>query len=109
MLPAFLRMKSSPGSDWVSRMGSTLESEQVMKSAREVWLSDSRVKNFFSFQRPRFSLPVALQSVVLNVPVNREHEHPLADRDINIRKQRERFGTRNLVHLLAQLVAALSD
>ena len=39
MLPAFLSIKSSPGSAWVSNVGSTRESEQVINSARgDCWL-----------------------------------------------------------------------
>lgn len=67
MLPAFRRIKSSPGSVCVSSVGSTRESEQVMKRARGVWFSESRVKSalFYpntsvrNFRKPLTSFSIA--------------------------------------------------
>jgi hypothetical protein len=47
--PAFLRMNNSPGSVWVSRVGSTRESEHVMNRARgDCWLERLLKRVLFS-------------------------------------------------------------
>jgi hypothetical protein len=68
MLPAFLRIKSSPGSAWVSNVGSTRESEQVINSARGDCLLERLLNSALLFSNTplrNFKMPLTSFSLIV--------------------------------------------
>ena len=54
-------------------------------------------------------MEIGSTSPVLQLPIHREHEHAFAKLDVDVRKDAENPGARDLAHLLAQLVPSLRN
>ena len=107
MLPAFRRMKSAPGSVCVRRVGSTRESEQVMKSA--FFFPKTSVRNLKNPLTSFSSIVARLSSPVEGLSIQGKHKDAFAELHIDISEDAQDLGLRDLADLLAELVPALRN